>query len=207
MKFVRTDGQTFKQLGTKWRRPKGIHNKMRWCKRGKGASPAIGYSRSEKKIIPVIANMNDVQKIKGDAVLSSTIGNKKRIEILEKISKTDINLLNVKDVQKEIQKLKESFEKRKKSNIKKPVVEKKEVKKVPSKEEQNEGGFVKGAKPLHEDSSGFVKNDGGFVKDDKSLHEDSSGFVKGAKPLHEESKEEKAKKEKEFKKQVLEGKK
>lgn len=139
MKFIRTDGQTFKQLGKKWRRPKGIHNKMRWCKRGKPQHPSIGFSRQVKKIIPVISNIADIQKIKGDAVLSRTIGNKKRIEILESISKADINLLNIKDIQEEIQDLKESFEKRRKekSQIKKQekVAEKKEEKKSDSKEE------------------------------------------------------------------------
>ena len=140
MKFIRTDGQTFKQLGKKWRSPKGIHNKMRWCKRGKPQHPSIGFSKQVKKIIPVISNMNDVEKIKGDAVLSRTIGNKKRIEILEKISMAGINLLNIKDIRKEIQKLKESFEKRKKekSNVKKQEksAEKKEAEKSHSKEEK-----------------------------------------------------------------------
>ena len=41
--FIRQDNPKRKKLNYKWRKPKGIHSKMRHNRRGKRGSPSPGY--------------------------------------------------------------------------------------------------------------------------------------------------------------------
>ncbi len=132
--FERTDVNIFKQFKGKWRKPKGIHNKLRRGFRGHKQIPSIGFSSpnavkglTRSGFIPVnVANVNDLQNIKTDcvAIINHSVGMKKRVQILTKAKELKIKVLGVKDIDAFLTKISES------RNVKKKQVEiKKEQKK------------------------------------------------------------------------------
>jgi len=147
--FLRQDGHKKVKLGQKWRKPKGIQNKMRLHKRGYRRSVSKGFkspreirgtSRTGLQIVPVF-NMNDIanidNKVQG-ALVSSGVGRKIRVDICKFAIEKNITILNIKDpakfvkeTEQEIQKKKEqkkkvSAEKEKKQKEKEAKAEKKE---------------------------------------------------------------------------------
>ncbi len=101
-KFLRRNHDKYKRLGGRkkkliWRRPKGIHAKMRERRRGYPQRPEIGMksSRNERKEILIVKNMKELQDIKrGQGIIVSKIGRKKRLEVEKKTSELGIKILN-----------------------------------------------------------------------------------------------------------------
>lgn len=104
-KFKRQEQSRYKKLEDKWRKPKGMHSKLRKRKRGKGFRPSIGYGNPEsiKGLHPSgfrelhVSNPNDLDAVdkKTHAVrVSSTVGKRKKTEILKKAKKMKITVLN-----------------------------------------------------------------------------------------------------------------
>lgn len=141
--FVRQDGGQILCLGTSWRRPRGIHSKMRRHFKSRPAIVSIGYrsprkvrelNRQGKKEIRVI-NINDLKNVdpKTMAVIIGNIGEKKRIEILKACIEKKIMLARQKDpaiILKEIET--KRAERQKKNQKSKP---KEEPKKIEEKKE------------------------------------------------------------------------
>lgn len=139
-KFTRQEYPVRKKLEEKWRKPKGIHSKMRDKKRGKRVQPSVGYCApklvrglTREGLRPLlIINLNDLTKLTqaNVAVISSGIGMKKRIEILKKLKEKKIKILNIKDVEKAISSLTEKLQTRKKEKQDKLKTKKEEKKKI-----------------------------------------------------------------------------
>ena len=143
LKFIREDAHKKSSLGNKWRRPKGLHSKMRLSKKGYNKSVSIGYGsprktrnmhRSGLKLI-IIKSLKDIEKIdtkKECAAVAKTIGLKKKIEILKQAIKKNINVVNVKDVDKFLkdveEKIKKSKEEKEKLKKKKELSKKEKEK-------------------------------------------------------------------------------
>ncbi len=94
-----------KKFGKKWRRPKGRHSKMRMGEKGKGKSPSPGYSspRLTRGLSPSgykevrISNPKEIDKIdpkKEIAVISKSVGKKKRLEITKLASSKGVKISN-----------------------------------------------------------------------------------------------------------------
>lgn len=120
--FARQDSGLKKQFRGSWRRPKGLHSKLRLAKKGHGKCPRVGYSspkpirglmRNGKELF-VINNFDDLKGFKdGCLVIGSNVGLKKRIVLLEEIAKRNLNFFGVKDVSKHIEDIKSRVSKRK----------------------------------------------------------------------------------------------
>jgi len=101
-KFIRRNWDKYKRLGGRrkklvWRRPKGIHNKMRERREGYPQRPEIGMksARKERKEILVVKNMKELQNLaRGLGVIVAKIGRKKRLEIEKKAGELGIKILN-----------------------------------------------------------------------------------------------------------------
>lgn len=148
LKFIRQDANRHKSsLGSKWRRPKGLHSKMRLSKRGHSKSVSIGYGSPRKtrnmhssglKLI-IIKSLKDLEKIdakKECIAVAKTIGLKKKIEILKQAIKKSINVVNVKDVDKFLKDVEEKIKKGKEEKEKlkkKKELSKKEKEKAAKK--------------------------------------------------------------------------
>ncbi len=125
-KFERQDTNVYPQFKGIWRKPKGIHSKLRRGFRGHKMIPSIGYAspravkgltRDGLKIL-LINNVNDLKKITSQnlAMISSVVGTKKKIEILSKAQEMKINVGNAKDITQKITQIKQKIELNKKSN-------------------------------------------------------------------------------------------
>lgn len=142
--FIRQDYQRRKRLGRKlkWRKPKGIHSKIRHHFKGRRKMPSPGY-KSPRKIknlhasgLKTIAifSVDDLKKIKRESegiIISKNVGMKKRLEIFKKAKEINISILNL-NVDEQIKKIEGLISSKKKSEVKEIMKEeaKKEVKKL-----------------------------------------------------------------------------
>ena len=104
-KFKRQESTYKKKLETGWRKPQGMDSKMRIRKKGKMPIVLVGYRnpKSTRDIHPsglrevMISNSKDLKSIdpKTQAVrIRSTVGKRKREEILKVAKSSEIKVLN-----------------------------------------------------------------------------------------------------------------
>lgn len=103
-KFLR-QGTYLKKVKKVWRRPRGVHSKLKVKEKSKGSLPNVGYGapRKLRGLHPsglrevMIYNLNDLEKInkeKEAGRVSSTIGQKKKKTIIERAKQLKIRILN-----------------------------------------------------------------------------------------------------------------
>jgi large subunit ribosomal protein L32e len=104
-KFRRQEWFRYKRLGKSWRRPKGLHSKMRTNKKYRPNVVRIGYGSPKlvRGLHPsgfkevMVYNVNDLEGVdpKTEAVrIGHSVGTKKRIELEKKADKLGIRVLN-----------------------------------------------------------------------------------------------------------------
>lgn len=109
--FIRKRGRIYKRLGLKWRRPKGIHSQLRKHKKEAGNIPKTGYGspKSVRGLHPsgfkevMVYNVKDLIRItpeKQVCRVASTVGRKKKQEIMKKAEELKIKVLNPLKVEK-----------------------------------------------------------------------------------------------------------
>lgn len=135
--FLRQDAHKVKKLKKKWRQPKGRHSKMRFKLRSYRKQPSIGYSSPRKvrgldskgRMEVKVETLNDLEKVKGDQVIviGSTVGTKKKVEILKKIKEKNVHVKNVKNIDEFVKQAEERL-KKKKEETKEKEKEKKKAK-------------------------------------------------------------------------------
>lgn len=108
MAFLRSDSMRFSRLGKnrrklqKWRRPRGMHSKIRRKRFGYPTFPTVGHKTAKaasgliegKKPI-VVENLNQLSTVtsKHIVIVSRRLGAKKRVEMLKKIQEMKLPLL------------------------------------------------------------------------------------------------------------------
>jgi large subunit ribosomal protein L32e len=103
--FKRQGEKNVKRLGRKWRSPKGNQSKLRMHKISRGSIPNAGYGspKSVRNLHPsgfedvLVHNIMDLEKMdaqKQACRIASSIGKKKKIEIMKKASEMKIKVLN-----------------------------------------------------------------------------------------------------------------
>lgn len=104
-RFVRQEFGKFAKLEDKWRTPRGCDSKKDEGKRGKGASPKIGYKRpaEAREIHPsgfypvMVRNTTELTvvdpKTQG-AIIAAAVGRKKRNDIIKAANNLSITILN-----------------------------------------------------------------------------------------------------------------
>lgn len=151
--FIRQDYQRRKRLGKKlkWKKPKGIHSKIRHKFKGRRKMPSPGY-KSPSKVrglhssgleIVNVSSPNDLQKIRKGTegiVVSGRVGTKKRFVILSKAKELGIEVLNF-NLDQQINKIQEFIDSKKKRTAeekKEKPKELKETKKEIAQEKEKE---------------------------------------------------------------------
>jgi len=147
--FVRGDSNKEKcKTSNKWRKPRGLHNKRRLNKKGHQKNPSVGF-KSPKLVknlnkdglnIKLVTNINQLKKIKKDrdiVLISSTIGVKKKIVLLEICLKDGLKVSNFKDIKLFIDKSKNKLKEKKEISIKKSEKKKKDLEALKKKDEKN----------------------------------------------------------------------
>jgi large subunit ribosomal protein L32e len=163
--FRRQDSNKY-SFKNKWRKPRGLHNKRRLSKKGHQKNPSIGYgSPKEVKYLTkeglnrvMVNNLQDLKKInkeKDIIILSSKLGMKKKLEVVEGCISQGLKIESIKDPKKYAEDKKALFEEKKKQKKKK--LEKKEktkkelVKKAKEKEEKKDEDSEDKQKEIKED--------------------------------------------------------
>ena len=149
--FSRKDSHKKASLGTKWRKPRGLHNKMRKHLKGHRRRVSSGYSSpaevrglhvSGLAVVRVASPKLDSVNPKTQCIeIISQTGNRKRMEIIKEAQKRGILIANIKDPAAFIRQVEE--ENRKKREEKKGKEEKKsktkeELKKKAAEKEKEE---------------------------------------------------------------------
>ena len=148
--FIRQDNPKRMKVNDKWRKPKGIHSKIRHKFKGRRKMPSPGYKspREAKGLhssglkIVGIQSINDLIKIRKEsegAVIAKSVGMKKKLEILKKARELNVNILNL-NVNEQIKKIEDFINSKKKkatTEVKKEEVkEEKAVTKEPIEKTQ-----------------------------------------------------------------------
>ncbi len=148
--FIRQDWQKTIRLKRHWRHPEGMHSKMRLKLRSLRRSPSIGFS-SPKAVrnltrdgykVSIVSNVAQVAAIKDPITIASTVGMRKKIEIVKKAKEMKLEVLNVKDLDKFLAEAEASLKQRKdakKSKLtKKEKLKEERLKKAEKKEAKKE---------------------------------------------------------------------
>jgi large subunit ribosomal protein L32e len=147
-KFIRSGAYKKKKLDIKWRKPKGGGSKVRFKFRGHRSMLKIGYgSPVEVKHFlrsgfrPVMVScVNDLNKIVDKkhecAMISGTVGLKKKIDIVKKAKESSIVINNVKNVDLFLKEVDERLKSKK--SAKEQALKSKETKKKEREEKAKE---------------------------------------------------------------------
>jgi len=104
--FNRHDSHKKKRLSTSWRKPRGLHNKLRQqvAAKGKLVRPGFGSPRNVRGYHPsgfkevLVFNVKDIDETHDCVVrIASTVGMKKRREIVAKALEKNLRVLNAKE--------------------------------------------------------------------------------------------------------------
>ena len=141
--FIRQDNPKRPKLKDVWRKPKGVHSKIRHHFKGRRKMPSPGYkSPAEVKGLHAtglemirVATSEGVSKIKKDTqgiIIPRNVGKRKRLEILKKARELNVKVLHLK-IEESIKKIENFMNSKKKSKPSKEA--KKETVKEAKKEE------------------------------------------------------------------------
>lgn len=150
--FISQNSHKIKSVPRKWRRPRGIHSKMRDKRKGhkKMVSPGYGTPKilrgmnTEGKKEHIIRSLDELKNTEKNSliVLSSTLGKRKALQIIEEAKNKELIIKNI-DIQKFLEKIEK--EKQEKEKKRKTVEEKKK-----KKEQESEKKPKNEEKPLTE---------------------------------------------------------
>lgn len=154
-RFVQQDSHKKDRLKKKWKRPRGLQSKMRLNKRGYRKPVKMGYRapKSVRGLHPSgletirVSTTKDLETLDAKsqgAEISSTVGQRKRLDIIKAAQEKGITILNIKDPAAYLKKAEESQAKKKeakkKREAKKKAEKSKKDSKKESKKEESEGG-------------------------------------------------------------------
>jgi len=103
--FVRPESWRYKRLDPRWRRPRGLDNKVRRQIKGWPTSPRMGYrtpkavrnlhpSGLEEVLINSLADLSSVDPQRQAVRIGGRVGGRKRDLILTEVTKIGIRVLN-----------------------------------------------------------------------------------------------------------------
>lgn len=128
--FIRQDAHKKPEIKKSWRRPKGLHSKMRLHLRGYRESPSPGYGspKQVKYLHPtglrsvLINSLKELATIDPSyqgIIIAKSVGLKKKIDLAKKLKEKGITVLNIKDIDKFLKQAEQALKKRKEKKGKK----------------------------------------------------------------------------------------
>lgn len=139
--FPGPSAHKLKRISSSWRRPRGMHHKVRLCKKGHFVRVRIGYHRQQKEQTPIMVcsaiDLKKAESMKAKKVIfNSMIGTKKRIEMMKLAAQLGIEVVNVsKDFVSNAEK---AFKERKQAKAEAQKKEQKDTKSQPAQPKPKE---------------------------------------------------------------------
>ncbi len=104
-KFLAQGAAVLKRIKERWRRPRGLHSKLRKRKRDRGKMPNPGYgapkdlrglhpSGYQEVLVRTLKDLEGLDPAKQAVRIASTVGKKLRSEILKKAEELKLKVLN-----------------------------------------------------------------------------------------------------------------
>jgi large subunit ribosomal protein L32e len=126
--FVVKESHYQARVKKRWRFPRGRHSQVRQMHKGKPAMPQPGYGAPRivrglhsSGLFPVVVRTSNeliaINVDKEGAVIASTVGNKRKLELLKLAEGKKISILNVKDIAQATKKITTAFASRKKARM------------------------------------------------------------------------------------------
>ncbi len=124
--FLHDDHQKRKCIPLRWRKPHGLHSKVRHRFAGHTVMPDPGFGSPKEVyglhpsgLAPVLVHtLNELSKLNSKvhgAVLGSTLGIPRRMSLLAKAKELGIRVLNFKDIDAALKEIKEGIDSRRES--------------------------------------------------------------------------------------------
>ena len=146
--FIRQDAHKKARVGVGWRSSRGHHSKMREHRKGHRKSISVGYKsprlvrglhQTGLKAI-LVHNKNQILNIdiKTQGIMIANVGLKKKVEIVVEAEKRKIHVLNVKNIKKFLDDVKNLLELRKKQRAERSKKKEKKIEKKVEKKEEKE---------------------------------------------------------------------
>ncbi len=171
-KFRRYNSYKLKRLANPWRKPRGLHNKLRLGFSGYGKAVKVGHGTPSKELnIVVVKNQNDLDMAKeknAQIIFSSKLGLRKKVEMMKKVQELKLTVINVKDdfISKVEEKLKQrktvKEELKKKKESKQKELDKKAKTKKDEKSDEEKSDDEKKETEKKEKDKLLTKKDGGM---------------------------------------------
>jgi large subunit ribosomal protein L32e len=149
--FIRQDAHKKERLKKKWRKPRGLQSKIRLGVAGKARAVSQGY-RSPKKVrglhksglqqslIRTISDLDSLSPKVNCLIISTTLGNKKKIEVMKQAKQKGFEIANIKNPEGYIKKVEDAINLKKKTKEKTKEKEKTaKINKKKTKEETKDG--------------------------------------------------------------------
>ena len=144
--FFRQDYTKKDRLARVWRKPKGVDSKLRKHMHGHGFLPSTGYRgpaavryMHKSGLMPMIVNnVKELDKLDpkvNGAIIASTVGKKKKVEIVNAADAKSIRIFNYKDNAKFLQAVKDTLDAKKKKTATKVAAKAKAAPKPEKKAE------------------------------------------------------------------------
>ena len=103
--FKRQEWFRYKRLGDHWRKPRGLHSKMRTNKKYRPPMARVGYrtpaevrgyhpSGFQEVMVHNVADLEDVNPEKEAVRIGRTVGHRKRLKIVDRADSMNIRVLN-----------------------------------------------------------------------------------------------------------------
>jgi large subunit ribosomal protein L32e len=181
--FIIKESKFSSGVKKRWRTPRGMHNGSRQYHKGKPVKPTTGYGspkavrhlhQSGKKIV-LVKNTEDLEGLNKDTqiITIARIGKKKMLAILGVAEKNNLEVTNVKDINKKVEQISTDFAARKKlRETKQNDKNKKEVEKNKRAEEKKKKEEEKKAKESKESISKNEEKEQEIKEQKKSIEKE-----------------------------------
>src|SRR3989338_7584328 len=149
--FIRQDIRKKARLKIKWRKPRGLDSKIRRKLNGRAKPVSQGYrspknvrglhkSGLQQSIIRTTKDMDKPSPKENCLVISSSLGKRKRVEILKKAKEENFQVVNIKNPEDYIKKAEEAIISRRKAKQEKGKEQKTEKSTKKAEEETGKEG-------------------------------------------------------------------
>ncbi len=177
--FIRQDNPKRMKVNDKWRKPKGLHSKIRHKFKGRRKMPSRGYkSPAEVKglhssglEIINVHSMGELKKInmnKEGIIVAKATGMKKRLEIFKKAKELNISILNL-NIDEQIKKIEDFINSKKKKAPEAKKEAAKEPKKTEAQKSKEKTKSSEEAEKLNDDNKKETKREIEKKEQDKIL--------------------------------------